>query len=89
MSTLIAVITWAFFGLLIGAVARLLVPGRQTMGLFATMFLGICGSLVGGFIAWVFAGGEPLQASGAIMSVLGAIVFLVIAARATEQRRMR
>jgi uncharacterized membrane protein YeaQ/YmgE (transglycosylase-associated protein family) len=42
-----------------------------------TILLGIVGSFVGGFIAYLFTGGEPLQASGFIMSLVGAIVVLV------------
>src|SRR5262245_8329292 len=41
---------WIFAGLIIGAVARLLMPGKQPMGLIATILLGIVGALIGGFI---------------------------------------
>jgi len=72
-----AVIVWTVFGLVCGLLARLLVPGRQAIGLGMTILLGIVGSFVGGFIAYLFTGGEPLQASGFIMSLVGAIVVLV------------
>src|SRR5689334_624329 len=47
-----SIISWMVFGLVIGLIARMLYPGRQAMGIFATMLLGIAGSLVGGFISW-------------------------------------
>ncbi len=78
MDVLFAILAWALFGLIIGAIARLLIPGRQPMGLVMTAVLGIIGSLLGGFVSWMFTGGHPLQASGWIMSVIGAVVLLAI-----------
>ncbi|TWT65942.1 hypothetical protein Pla123a_48530 [Posidoniimonas polymericola] len=78
MGLIWACIVWAVFGLIAGAIARLLVPGRQAMGTLATMVLGIIGSFVGGFIGYMFAGGELVQASGFIMSVIGAVIALLI-----------
>jgi len=72
-----AIIVWTVFGLVCGLLARLLVPGRQAIGLTMTILLGIVGSFVGGFVAYLFTGGEPLQASGFIMSLVGAIVVLI------------
>jgi uncharacterized membrane protein YeaQ/YmgE (transglycosylase-associated protein family) len=70
-------ITWAVFGLIIGAIARLLYPGRQPMGLAMTMVLGIIGSFLGGFISWMFGfdpAEGPFQGAGWIMSILGALI---------------
>lgn len=80
MDTLGAIISWAFFGLVVGAIARLLVPGRQPIGLLMTMFLGVIGSLTGGMISWVFRGGEPnaYEPSGWIMSIIGAVIVVVL-----------
>lgn len=73
-----SIIGWIIFGLIAGAIARLLVPGRQPMGLLMTMFLGIIGSFAGGLIAWAFTGGpgEGFQPSGWIMSTIGAVLVL-------------
>jgi uncharacterized membrane protein YeaQ/YmgE (transglycosylase-associated protein family) len=72
-----SIISWAVFGLVVGAIARFLYPGRVSMGLLMTMVLGIIGSLVGGFITYL-AGYDsldgPFQGSGWIMSILGAII---------------
>jgi uncharacterized membrane protein YeaQ/YmgE (transglycosylase-associated protein family) len=80
METLAAIIAWAIFGLIIGAVARLLVPGRQPMGMLMTMVLGIVGSLAGGMISWIFRGGEPsvYEPAGWIMSTIGAIIVVLL-----------
>src|ERR1700752_3991175 len=52
MNLIWSLITWAVFGLVIGAIARLLYPGRQPMSIWVTMALGIGGSFVGGFTSW-------------------------------------
>ena len=69
------------FGLVAGAIARLLMPGRQAMGLFATMLLGIAGSFLGGFLAYLIWGGEAFRTVGWMGSVLGAILLMMIAAQ--------
>ena len=69
-------------GLLAGALARLLVPGRDPMTLWQTWLLGVLGSLVGGFLGYVLFGADiddgAVQMSGIIGSILGAIVLLLI-----------
>lgn len=69
-------------GLVAGFLARLLVPGRDSMGVGATILLGIVGSLIGGFIGWALFGKDladgALQASGIIGSVIGAVLALLV-----------
>jgi uncharacterized membrane protein YeaQ/YmgE (transglycosylase-associated protein family) len=81
MSTLGAIIVWCVFGLVIGLIARMLYPGRQSMGLLMTMLLGIAGSLVGGFISWAL-GFRPedgaFRGAGWIMSIVGALIVVWI-----------
>src|SRR5262245_25082601 len=71
------IIAWAVFGLVIGLIARLLYPGRQPIGFIATMILGIVGSLLGGFISYLF-GFHPeagaFRGAGWIMSIIGALI---------------
>jgi uncharacterized membrane protein YeaQ/YmgE (transglycosylase-associated protein family) len=74
-------ICWAFAGLIVGAIARLLMPGRQPLGLLMTMVVGIVGALVGGGIAWLVWGdpGEPFSSyawPGYLLSILGAVLVL-------------
>ncbi|MCE9620858.1 MAG: GlsB/YeaQ/YmgE family stress response membrane protein [Actinomycetia bacterium] len=69
-------------GLVIGALARLVVPGNDTMSLGGTWLLGVVGSLVGGFLGYVIFGNDvedgAIQAGGLVSSVVGAIVVLLI-----------
>ena len=76
------IISMIVLGLIAGAVARLLVPGRDPMGLLGTMLLGIVGSFVGGFLGYLLFGhdrGEgALQPSGIVGSVIGAVIALLV-----------
>jgi uncharacterized membrane protein YeaQ/YmgE (transglycosylase-associated protein family) len=45
------IISWVFWGLFVGALARLLLPGRQSIGIIWTILLGVAGSVIGGFLA--------------------------------------
>ena len=86
-----ALIGWMIFGLIVGALGRYLVPGTQPMGLLGTMLLGVIGSYVGGFLAYLIAGGSALQSSGWIASIIGAVVVVLIgqyAARGGARSRL-
>jgi uncharacterized membrane protein YeaQ/YmgE (transglycosylase-associated protein family) len=71
---------WMFIvGIVVGAIARLIVPGSEHLGLLLTGVLGIVGSFVGGFIARIFskpADGALVHPAGLILSVIGAIIVL-------------
>ena len=75
-------ITMLVIGIIAGFLARLLVPGRDPMGFWATVLLGIVGSFIGGFLGYVLFGKDldegALQASGVIGSVIGAVIALLI-----------
>lgn len=86
-----SIIWFIVVGLVAGLIARALLPGRQSMGLVATMLLGIVGSFVGGFIGALFSPSRrilDLQPSGLIMSVVGAIVVLFLVGWAGRGRRI-
>jgi uncharacterized membrane protein YeaQ/YmgE (transglycosylase-associated protein family) len=86
----ISIIGWILFGLIAGAIARLLVPGRDAMGWIATIALGIIGSFVGGLIAYgLRLGTSPYEPAGWIMSILGAVVALLAYYSFTGTRRSR
>jgi uncharacterized membrane protein YeaQ/YmgE (transglycosylase-associated protein family) len=75
----LSILGWIVFGLIAGAIARLLVPGRDPMGWIATILLGIVGSVVGGMIAYLLRlGTDPYEPAGWIFSIIGAIVTLLI-----------
>ncbi len=65
-------------GLVIGALARLLKPGRQNLGILATMLLGVVGSLIGGTIAWAIGTGSiwELDFLGFVFSVVAAVALV-------------
>ena len=72
------VLGWIIFGLIVGAIAKLLMPGRDPGGWIITMLLGICGALLGGWIGRAAGWHGPNQGAGFLMSILGAIVLLAI-----------
>jgi len=76
--SLMGVIGWCVFGLIVGAIARFLMPGRQQMSMLVTMALGIVGSFAGGFISTLLFGGSDslVNPAGWIMSVVGALIVL-------------
>jgi uncharacterized membrane protein YeaQ/YmgE (transglycosylase-associated protein family) len=65
-------------GLIVGALAKLIMPGRDGGGIFLTMMLGMAGALVAGFIGRVLGLYAPGQGAGFIMSTLGAILLLAL-----------
>jgi uncharacterized membrane protein YeaQ/YmgE (transglycosylase-associated protein family) len=67
-----------FIGLIVGAVAKLLMPGRDPGGIIVTILLGIAGAFVGGFIGRALGVYGPNTPVGFIMSVIGAMVLLFI-----------
>ena len=72
------VLTWILFGLVVGIVAKLLMPGRDPGGLIITTLLGIVGAVIGGFLGrslGLYGPGEP---AGFLMATLGAVVLLLI-----------
>ena len=90
MELLWAIIGWCLFGLVAGAIARLLVPGRQPMGILMTMVLGIVGSLIGGFVGYLLMGAiDPLQPAAWILAVVGAVVILTLYVAVTRRERPR
>jgi uncharacterized membrane protein YeaQ/YmgE (transglycosylase-associated protein family) len=90
------ILGWIIAGLIVGALARLFMPGKQPMGLLMTIGLGIAGSIVGGAIGW-FLFGDPGQGFRAyldegtlgswIMAVLGGVLLLALVGAANRQRR--
>jgi uncharacterized membrane protein YeaQ/YmgE (transglycosylase-associated protein family) len=70
-------IGWILFGLVVGAIAKFLMPGRDPGGWIVTILLGIAGSFVGGFLATTIMGNQQ-QTAGWIGSIIGAIALLFI-----------
>ena len=87
------ILTVIVVGAIAGALARLIVPGRQNMSILATIVLGIVGSFVGGFLGYLLFGKDAseglLQPSGIIGSIIGAVIALVIYIQVGQRRGVR
>jgi uncharacterized membrane protein YeaQ/YmgE (transglycosylase-associated protein family) len=75
---MIGVLGWIIFGVIVGIIAKLLMPGRDPGGFIITMALGIAGAVLGGFVGRAAGWYGPNEGAGFLMSVLGAIVLLVL-----------
>jgi uncharacterized membrane protein YeaQ/YmgE (transglycosylase-associated protein family) len=81
---------WLIIGLIAGALARFIMPGKDPMGLLATVLLGIVGSIIGGLVgSFIWRSDTGFHAGGLFLSLLGAIfalwIWRMISSRATVQ----
>ena len=76
---------WAIFGLIVGALAKLVMPGKDPGGILVTMLLGIVGAVVGGYLGQALNLYQPGEPAGYIVSILGAIVVLFLYRLATRR----
>jgi uncharacterized membrane protein YeaQ/YmgE (transglycosylase-associated protein family) len=73
-----SILGWILFGLVVGIIGKLLMPGRDPGGFIITSILGIVGALVGGFLGRVlglYREGDPV---GFVMAIIGSIILLVL-----------
>jgi uncharacterized membrane protein YeaQ/YmgE (transglycosylase-associated protein family) len=75
---LLGILGFIIFGLIVGAIAKFIMPGRDPGGFFVTAILGMVGSLAGGLIGQYVLGRGENYTPGWIMSIVGAIVLLAI-----------
>ncbi len=75
-----SIILFIVFGLIVGLLARALLPGRQSMGIGMTILLGVAGSFVGGFIGALLTDSRvtDFNTAGMIGSVIGAVLLLLL-----------
>ena len=76
----------AIVGLIIGALAKLIMPGKDPGGILVTALIGIAGSLVGGFLGRLLGLYQPSEAAGWFMSLIGAVLLLWIYRTATKPK---
>jgi uncharacterized membrane protein YeaQ/YmgE (transglycosylase-associated protein family) len=72
------ILGWILFGLVVGALAKLVMPGRDPGGIIVTMLLGIAGALLGGWMGRALGFYGPGEAAGFFMALLGAIILLAL-----------
>lgn len=72
------ILAWILFGLVIGVIAKLLMPGRDPGGFIVTILLGIAGALVGGFVGRAMGFYGDGESAGWLMSILGAVILLAL-----------
>jgi uncharacterized membrane protein YeaQ/YmgE (transglycosylase-associated protein family) len=72
------VLGWIVFGLIVGVIAKLLMPGRDPGGFIITALLGIAGAVVGGFIGRAMGFYGPGEPAGFLMSLVGAVLLLFV-----------
>ena len=85
-----AIIGWIIFGLIAGAIAKLLMPGRDPGGWIITMLLGIAGAVIGGFIGhalWGSSGVNDWSLGSFALAIVGAIILLAIYRMIVGRRR--
>ena len=75
---MISILGWMLFGLIVGVIAKLVMPGRDPGGIFVTMLIGIVGAVLGGFIGRALGLYQPGEPAGFFVATLGAILLLFI-----------
>jgi uncharacterized membrane protein YeaQ/YmgE (transglycosylase-associated protein family) len=75
---MLSILGWIIFGLIIGAIAKFLMPGRDPGGFIVTILLGIVGALLGGFLGRAMGFYGPEEAAGWVMSLIGAMILLLL-----------
>jgi uncharacterized membrane protein YeaQ/YmgE (transglycosylase-associated protein family) len=74
----LTILGWIIFGLVVGALAKLLMPGRDPSGIIMTILLGIAGALLGGWLGRALGLYGPGEAAGFVMALIGAIILLLL-----------
>jgi uncharacterized membrane protein YeaQ/YmgE (transglycosylase-associated protein family) len=84
-----AIIGFLVFGLVVGAIARLIKPGRQHLSIFMTLLLGVVGSLIGGVVATALGTGTftELNILGAIVAIIAAVLLIGVFEGMSGRRR--
>lgn len=72
------ILSWILFGLVVGALAKLVMPGDDPGGIIVTILLGIAGALLGGFLGRALGIYEPGEAAGWIAAFVGALLLLIL-----------
>jgi uncharacterized membrane protein YeaQ/YmgE (transglycosylase-associated protein family) len=74
--TMFSILGWIVFGLIVGALAKLVMPGRDPGGIIVTIVLGIVGALLGGWLGRAIGLYGPGESAGFVMALIGALILL-------------
>ena len=80
------ILGWIVFGLIVGALAKLLMPGKDPGGFIITTLLGIAGAVLGGYVGRAMGLYGPQDPAGFVMALIGAVVLLAIYRMMTRSR---
>lgn len=82
------ILAWILFGLVVGVIAKLMMPGKDPGGFIVTILIGIAGALLGGFIGRAMGLYGPNESAGWIVSILGAVILLLLYRLIARPRRV-
>lgn len=82
------ILGWIVFGLVVGALAKLVMPGRDPGGVIVTILLGIVGAVLGGWIGRTMGMYGPNEPAGFVMALIGAVVVLALYRMAVGRKRV-
>lgn len=82
------ILGWIVFGLVVGAIAKLVMPGRDPGGVIVTILLGIVGAVLGGWMGRMMGMYGPSEPAGFVMALIGAIVVLALYRMAVGRKRV-
>ena len=82
------ILAWVLFGLVVGIIAKLLMPGRDPGGFIITILVGIAGAVLGGFIGRAMGFYGPNETAGWIVSIVGAMLLLFLYRMIARPRRV-
>jgi uncharacterized membrane protein YeaQ/YmgE (transglycosylase-associated protein family) len=82
---MMGILGWIVFGLIVGVIAKLVMPGRDPGGIIVTMAIGILGAMLGGWIGQALGFYGPGEPAGLILATIGAIALLSIYRVATRR----
>ena len=84
---MMGILGWILFGLIVGAIAKLLMPGRDPGGIIVTMLLGIAGAVLGGWVGQALGLYRAGEGAGFFMALIGAVVLLALYRMIVGRRR--
>ena len=83
---MLSILSLILFGLVVGVIAKLLMPGRDPGGFIVTILLGIAGAVIGGYLGRAMGFYGPNEGAGFLMALLGSVILLAIYRLAVRRR---